>query len=55
MSPKNSSLAIEESIFEEQFEPQLNLIINGRKGNLELIADLAAEVVNITGRVTVSF
>lgn len=60
MSPKNSSLAHDEIIFEEQYQPQLNLIINVRKGinNDALLPNLAAEieqVVSISGKVTVSF
>ena len=60
MSQKNNSLAIDEILFEEQFQPQLSIIVNLRNGMgiNGLASDLTTridDVVSISGKVTVSF
>ena len=61
MSPKNSSLAYDDVSEQTQeaspgFEPQLNLIVNGRTVPfMDSLSGMETEVIQVRGRITISF
>lgn len=62
MSPKNSSLAYDESIkefekthFNSGFEPELKVIINAHYSKSSRSQMTSDDVIQVNGRITVSF
>ncbi len=63
MSPKYSSLAVDESFkefdnetaLEDSFEPHLEVIVNAHFGKIPSPSATSSDVLNVTGRITVSF
>lgn len=62
MSPKESSLAFDESVKEfeaghyvNDFEPELKVIVNPRYMKSSFLFDASHDVIEVQGRITVSF